>query len=326
MIIRAVHNKNNPYFMVRRDTAQDSQLPARALGLLIYLMSKPDNWEPTIEDICRRFPDIGQKQAYRLINDTLIPKGYARRVCERENGRVVRWITEIYETPVGQNCQVEPEPDGSFGHVDDSQMAVTTWPLPDGQNQMAKMATIDINRVQNTEDKLQKEQITDVARTKPRQRPAECDEQYLLELQANPAYSMLNVQQCYYRMVAWCNANRKEPTRRRFINWLNREDKPMTATPKNPSAYVGKSPPAPRAFAATEPDADKFMAEAVDELIEHEDLIGLGEMYDAIIKRGGAKAEWEIAAVAYYELHKDEPATPEMKASLNTSINALVHR
>ena len=134
MIIRAVHNKNNPYFIVRRDTAQDKQLPARALGLLIYLMSKPDTWEPSVEDICRRFPDIGHKQAYRLINDTLIPLGYARRVAERVGGRIVRWVVEIYETPVaepdGQNCQLVPHgqiehvaaPDGHY------QMAKTRWP------------------------------------------------------------------------------------------------------------------------------------------------------------------------------------------------------
>src|SRR5262245_18760464 len=146
MIIRAVHNKNNPYFIVRRDTAQDKQLPARALGLLIYLMSKPDTWEPSVEDICRRFPDIGHKQAYRLINDTLIPLGYARRVAERVGGRIVRWVVEIYETPVaepdGQNCQLVA-PDGQISHVES----------PDGHYQMAKMATIDINRVQNTENK-----------------------------------------------------------------------------------------------------------------------------------------------------------------------------
>src|SRR5262245_31282541 len=142
MIIRAVHNKNNPYFIVRRDTAQDKALPARALGLLIYLMSKPDTWEPTVEDICKRFPDIGHKQAYRLINDTLIPLGYARRVAERDGGRIIRWIVEIYETPPdGQNCQLVP--DGQISHVEP----------PDGHYYMAKMATIDINRVQNTENK-----------------------------------------------------------------------------------------------------------------------------------------------------------------------------
>src|SRR5262245_29991548 len=164
------------------------------------------------------------------------------------------------------------------------------------------------------------------SRVKPRsatRKPTLCDDEYLLELQSRPAYAALNVQQCYYRASEWCRVNGRMLTQRFFVNWLNRE-RPMTAAAKNPSAYVGKPPPPP-----TNTDIgarDAFMAQAVDDLIAADDLIGLGEMYDAIVARGGAKAEWEIAVVAYYELHKDEPATPEMKASLNTSINALVHR
>jgi hypothetical protein len=31
-------------------------------------------------------------------------------------------------------------------------------------------------------------------------------------------------------MQAWCSANRKQPSRRRFVNWLNRAEKPMQPT------------------------------------------------------------------------------------------------
>src|SRR5262245_16306786 len=148
MIIRAVHNKTNPYFLVRRDTAQDAQLPARALGVLTYLMSKPDDWEPTIEDICKRFSDIGREQAYRIINETLIPLGYAKRVCERENGRVVRWITEIYETPVTENQQLET-PDAE---IQDAGFQDVVG--PDVAYQMLKTSTIQNKRVQNTERQI----------------------------------------------------------------------------------------------------------------------------------------------------------------------------
>src|SRR5215470_10126017 len=93
--------------MVKRSTAQDKNLPARALGVLIYLMSKPDDWEPTIPDICDRFPDIGKNQCYKIINEIFIPLGYARRVPERKNGKIARWITEIYEEPVPENRELE---------------------------------------------------------------------------------------------------------------------------------------------------------------------------------------------------------------------------
>lgn len=109
--------------MVRRSTAQDKNLPARALGVLIYLMSKPSDWEPTIIDICNRFPDIGKNQAYRIISEVFIPLGYARRVPERKNGKIIRWVTEIYEEPVldfveVENPQNQTEPVPDFGEVE----------------------------------------------------------------------------------------------------------------------------------------------------------------------------------------------------------------
>jgi hypothetical protein len=158
MIIRAVHNRNNPYFQLRRDVAQDSQLPARALGILVYLMSKPDDWEPTVDDICNRFPDVGRQQAYRIINETLIPLGYARRVCERVDGKIVRWITEIYETPVVQNQHVVPDDDiQQLAQPDDEKPHVEIQHV---ENQMSKISTIQINRVQNTEKQITEKKQT----------------------------------------------------------------------------------------------------------------------------------------------------------------------
>jgi hypothetical protein len=54
-----------------------------------------------------------------------------------------------------------------------------------------------------------------------------CDEEFLEELQRSEAYSMLNVRLLHARMIAWCQEHGKQPTRRRFIGWLNREDIPM---------------------------------------------------------------------------------------------------
>lgn len=223
---------------MRRETAQDIRLSSQALGLLAYLMSKPDTWEPTVADIRRRFSDIGRNKAYEIINEELIPHGYARRVRETtEDGKVAKWITEIYEAPLPQNRELEA-PDTEFREeepVPESRdvEASSRKPVPENRE-------LDINRVQNTEYKelsINKENTeVVVSRVKPRstKRPTTCDEQFLVELQQDPAYSMLNVQHCYHRMVAWCRVNRQQPTRRRFINWLNREDRPMTApTPQN---------------------------------------------------------------------------------------------
>ena len=80
------------------------------------------------------------------------------------------------------------------------------------------------------------EQKEEASRAKPRsvRRPSQCDEQFLLELQTNPAYAGLDVQTLYHKMVVWCQNKGKQPTRMRLINWLNREERPMTApTPQN---------------------------------------------------------------------------------------------
>ncbi len=188
-----------------------------------------------------------------------------------------------------------------------------------------------------TETETESEQSREAARVKPRspKRPTQCDDEFLAELQTNPAYSVFDVKAIFHRMVAWCNVKGKQPTRARLVNWLNREDRPMTAVPKKPTgnAYVGKTPALsdirPDIPASEYPECgtnNAWMAECVDEFIAAEDIIALGEMYDAIIKRGGPKLEWEIRCVAWYELRKNEPATPEQVAQINASIRTLAQR
>lgn len=157
MIIRAVHNKDKPYFMVRRSTAQDVNLPARALGLLVYLLSKPGTWEPTIKDIRNRFPDIGKNQAYKIINEIFIPLGYARRVRERKGGRFWRWVTEIYEEPVTDFGEME-NPENRENDFPENREELEAEPVPENREAVTisrlpvpENRELDINRVQNTE-------------------------------------------------------------------------------------------------------------------------------------------------------------------------------
>ena len=63
--------------------------------------------------------------------------------------------------------------------------------------------------------------VTDVSVTK--------DELWLMQLEINPAYNLTDVRREYAKMQAWCSVNRKMPTRRRFVAWLNRVEKPMDA-------------------------------------------------------------------------------------------------
>lgn len=60
------------------------------------------------------------------------------------------------------------------------------------------------------------------------------DDAWIESLRQNPAYVDLDIKKEFERMVAWCDVNRKKPTRRRFINWINRCDRPMKTESKKP--------------------------------------------------------------------------------------------
>jgi len=53
------------------------------------------------------------------------------------------------------------------------------------------------------------------------------DADWLTSLRTNPAYAGINIETEYEKMKVWCAANHKLPGRRRFINWLNRVERPM---------------------------------------------------------------------------------------------------
>lgn len=54
-----------------------------------------------------------------------------------------------------------------------------------------------------------------------------CDEEWLAGIASSDTYAEINVRQEFGKMQAWCAANRRIPSQRRFINWLNRCEKPM---------------------------------------------------------------------------------------------------
>ncbi len=53
------------------------------------------------------------------------------------------------------------------------------------------------------------------------------DSDWLAELQAAPAYAGLNVRFQLGKAQAWAKTNRRECTRKFFVNWLNRVDQPL---------------------------------------------------------------------------------------------------
>lgn len=60
-----------------------------------------------------------------------------------------------------------------------------------------------------------------------REAPELSDTQWLEGLKKHDAYAGIDVGVEYSKMLVWCSVNNKRPNRRRFVNWLNRVDRPM---------------------------------------------------------------------------------------------------
>lgn len=98
MIIRAVHNKENPYFQFNRASIEDNRLSFKAVGILAYLLSKPDNWTIREADLVKRHTDgaTAVRSGLRELKD----HGYLHVVSIRgENGKIESWEQLVFETP-----------------------------------------------------------------------------------------------------------------------------------------------------------------------------------------------------------------------------------
>jgi hypothetical protein len=101
-IKRSQHGEENPYFLEARATAQDDSISYAALGLLSYLLSKPDNWEIIINDLKRT--KCGRDKARTLLNELITAK-YVIKIpqSQDENGKFTPAYYDVYESPCTEN-------------------------------------------------------------------------------------------------------------------------------------------------------------------------------------------------------------------------------
>ena len=98
MIIREERGNGNRYFVAGYDAIGESRLSYKAIGILMYVLSKPDNWEANEDDLVKRHDD--GRASVRAGIAELIELGYMyrRRVVD-DRGRVTRWLLDTYESP-----------------------------------------------------------------------------------------------------------------------------------------------------------------------------------------------------------------------------------
>lgn len=94
-----VHRRQKPFTMVDNELINDEKLSWAAKGLLIYLVSKPDNWKVYKADIVKHATN--SKDSVSGIFKELRNTGYmtlTRFINER--GQVISWSYDFYEEPL----------------------------------------------------------------------------------------------------------------------------------------------------------------------------------------------------------------------------------
>lgn len=87
-----------PSVVIDRGTVEDARLSWAARGLLVYLLSKPEDWKLRVSDLCR-LGDLGRDALHRLLKD-LQDSGYVRREQSRDaRGRVTGVDYTVFEVP-----------------------------------------------------------------------------------------------------------------------------------------------------------------------------------------------------------------------------------
>lgn len=103
MSIRRAPRPEHQFLMVRNDVCRDDRLSYRALGLLVSMLSYPDNWTFATDRLAKGEGREGEK-AIRTALKELEQSGYlVRRRLKADGGRFV-WEHVLYDTP--QNPQV----------------------------------------------------------------------------------------------------------------------------------------------------------------------------------------------------------------------------
>ena len=100
-IIRTVHNSSNPFVIINKNSLWDKDLSLEAIGLWTRLLSRPDNWQINVQELCKSC-QCSDKRIYKLLKE-LIEKGYAYRSGGKDkNGKFTHTQYYVFETKVSK--------------------------------------------------------------------------------------------------------------------------------------------------------------------------------------------------------------------------------
>ena len=131
-IVRAPRESN--YSIISNEPIEDARLSWEALGLLTFLLSKPDWWEVSIEYLIKYRKEHAKAYKVRRAMAELEEHGYAVKMQKNENGKFEKVQWYIYDTPHDENHKaVQPDLLEQEQPLDENQQAA-----PFAENQKAE--------------------------------------------------------------------------------------------------------------------------------------------------------------------------------------------
>jgi len=109
-ITRAPLRSEQPFTVFANELLNDETLNADALGVLVYLVSKPPNWTVMPGKVGERF-GCGRDKVYRILAD-LIEAGYVTRAPARDAAGVIRgwkYLVSNEKNPLPENPEMDGE-------------------------------------------------------------------------------------------------------------------------------------------------------------------------------------------------------------------------
>jgi len=105
--------KERGFTIISNAVAQDSRLSIKALGLLVRLLSRPDNWETNSEKLAREF-GIGREQMQGVLRE-LSALGYMSLVKHRKADGTICSQWHVYDEPAHDSPETgSPAPENPY--------------------------------------------------------------------------------------------------------------------------------------------------------------------------------------------------------------------
>ncbi|GLS27760.1 helix-turn-helix domain-containing protein [Marinibactrum halimedae] len=137
------------FYVLNNEIPNDERLSLDAMGLLIFLLTRPDNWEIQEAHLRKRF-GIGRDKCRKLLGE-LVEAGYAHKTQSRKSGGSFDkndWI--IQETPFTENPSTVKKEENVTEKLPCTDLPSTGLPLTDSPSTANQSLNKDLD-ITNTE-------------------------------------------------------------------------------------------------------------------------------------------------------------------------------